>query len=33
MEVNIEHMPVSLEHDGLKDAVVCVNSNFRNTII
>lgn len=25
MEVNIEHMPVSLEHDGLKDAVVCVN--------
>lgn len=25
MEVNIEHMPVSLEHDGLKDAVVCIN--------
>lgn len=25
MEVNIEHMPVSLEHDGLKDAVVSVN--------
>ena len=24
MEVNIEHMPVSLEHDGLKDAVVSV---------
>lgn len=25
MEVNIEHMPVSLEHDGLNDAVVCIN--------
>lgn len=25
MEVNIEHMPVSLEHDGLNDAVVSVN--------
>lgn len=25
MEVNIEHIPVSLEHDGLKDAVVSVN--------
>lgn len=24
MEVNIEHMPVSLEHDGLKDAVVSI---------
>lgn len=25
MEVNIEHMPVSLEHDGLNDAVVYIN--------
>ena len=25
MEVNIDHMPVSLEHDGLNDAVVSVN--------
>lgn len=25
MEVNIEHMPVSLEHEGLNDAVVCIN--------
>lgn len=25
MKVNIEHMPVSLEHDGLKDAVVCIS--------
>lgn len=25
MKVNIEHMPVSLEHDGLNDAVVSVN--------
>lgn len=25
MEVNIEHMPASLEHDGLNDAVVCIN--------
>lgn len=25
MEVNIEHMPVSLEHDGLNDAVVSIS--------
>ena len=25
MEVNIQHMPVSLEHDGLKDAVVSIS--------
>lgn len=25
MEVNMEHMPVSLEHDGLKDAVVSIS--------
>ena len=24
MKVDIEHMPISLDHDGLKDAVVCI---------